>query len=278
MKKNTSPASKPVRLSDGAEHYLRKIILLLSFGACGVRLVLSLIRDILLTNLGANAAAVQFMGYVNEIFSVCTFFALMCAGIYALLAGLPYLLNYAILMQSIALVTITVLAGAGLTWLLTFINDKADAMRNAPFDISNYTLESLQSGQLIYIISYSFISIIVLIAIMLISTPFIKGIKSGCEKKNTDLSVSALAAAKWQESPSAKPCIAFTSVFAAVSLIAQIADTIQLIVTEGTPVTVSDYILLATPYFTLVIYIAAGILTMQFFYDKLAGKVLELCK
>ena len=277
MKKNTSPASKPVRLSDGAEHYLRKIILLLSFGACGVRLVLSVIRDILLTNLGSSSLPVQFMGYINEAFSACALFALMCAGIYALLAGLPHLLSYAMLMQSIALVTITVLAGTGLTWLLALINE-TDAMRDAPFDISNYTLSSLQNEQLIYILSFSFLSVIVLIAIMLISLPFIKGIKNGYDKQKTDLSVNALAKAKWQDSPAAKPCIAFAAVFTAVSLISQIADTVQLIVSEGTPVTVSDYILLATPYFTLVIYVAAGLLTMQLFYDKLASKMLEFSK
>ena len=277
MKKNTSPASHPVRLSDAAEPYLKKIILLLSFGACGVRLVLSVIRDILLTNLGTDALPVQFMKYINEAFSFCALFALMCVGIYALLAGLPHLLNYALLMQSIALVTITVLAGAGLTWLLALIND-TDAMRDAPIDISNYTLSSLQAGQLLYIISYSFISVIVLIAIMLVSLPFIKRIKKGYEKQKTDLSVNALAKAKWQDSPAAKPCIAFTSVFSAVSLIAQTADTIQLIVTEGTPVTVSDYIFLATPYFTLVIYVAAGLLTMQLLYEMIAAKMLAISK
>ena len=277
MKKNTSPASSPARLSDAAEPYLKKIILLLSFGACGVRLVLSVIRDILLTNLGTSALPVQLMGYINEAFSACALFALMCAGIYSLLAGLPHLLSYAMLMQSIALVTVTVLAGTGLTWLLALINE-TDAIREAPFDISNYTLSSLQNEQLIYILSFSFLSVAVLIAIMLISLPFIKGIKKGYDKQKTDLSASALAKSKWQESPAAKPCIAFTAVFTAVSLIARIADTIQTIVTEGTPVTVSDYIFLATPYFTLVIYVAAGLLTMQLFYDKLSSKMLELSK
>lgn len=273
MKKNI-PAT---HLSGGAEHYLKKIILLLSFGACGVRLILSVIRDILLTNLGTSALPVRLMGYINEAFSACALFALMCAAIYSLLAGKPHLLSYAILMQSVALITITVLAGTALTWLLALIND-TDAVRDAPFDISNYTLTSLQNEQLLYVLSLSFLSVVVLIAIMLISLPFIKGIKKGYDTKYTDLSVSTLARSKWQESPAFKPCIAFASVFAGVSLISQIADTVQLLVSEGAPVTVSDYILLATPYFTLVIYVAAGLLAMQVFYDRLASKVLALSK
>lgn len=276
MKKTDNKQKKPQALTPEAVNRLKKLILLFSVGACAVRLLLGVIHEILLSNLTPSSIFVSLSGYINEAFSVCALFALMAVAVYASLAGRAQLTIYAALMQGISMLMISTLANCLVIWLLTLLGDSS-LMRGAPFEISNYTTGTLNSTQIIYLLTISFVSAAVIMLIIVVFLLILRAMTKKQRESGADLSVSGLADAKRANSPLIRICMIFPAVFVGVSLVSRIIDTVNLITGGEPPRTVGDYIVLATPYFMLVIFTAAGVIAMQVTAERTARRIKEIC-
>ena len=240
---------------------LTALILILSAGACALRFLLNFIYDTLLINLGSYSIPVVILQYANEAFSFCALFALMCLAIYALLIGQRDLFNLAVIVQSVSHLLILTVGYCFFVYLLAYI-ESSSTVRPVNFELSNFTLAELDSGGLLSLLTMAFLSFLVTVLFIVISVPFILGIRKKYIQGRTDLSHEALVGRRFSESPLRKPCTAFLISFAACSLAFQIYGTVSSVITE-TPVSIGDYLVLAMPYFMIVIYSAAGLLIMQ---------------
>lgn len=264
--KNTQQARS---LSAGAEQRLRRLILIFSLGACGVRFLLNTVYDVMLANLGSYALPVRILAYFNQAFSFCAIFALMSAAIYAKLTGADHLFSFAILMQAIAHLFIITIGYCFFVYLLAYID--ANASVRPAFELSNFTLAALNSGGIVELLTVAFFDFLLTLLFIVIALPFIISIKKKYVAERLDTSAAALAKSKWAASPMRKPCMAFLVSFAGVSIVSLIISTVTDVISEA-PVSISDYIVIATPYVMTVIYAAAGLLIMQIVSDKLCGR------
>ena len=268
--------TSPTAITPEGTKFLKRRVLLLSVGACSLRLLLVVIHEIMLVNLGASSLAVSLVGYFTEAFTACALFSLVAVAVYAKLIGQDGVFAYAIVMQGLSMLLISSLLNMFVIWFMTVIND-SDLMSGAAFEISNYTTAMLTGEQVIYLLSMSFISIAVIMVMLLIFIPVMRAAKKKALAANIELSIDALAEKKWSDSPARLPSVLFIAIFVGVSLISRIIDTVSTLTSGDPPRTAGDYIVLGTPYFTLVIFAAAGALAMQFAYERIAKRMKSVC-
>jgi|GEM_PF-2061462 len=262
--------NQPRRLSADARGSLKKLIILLTFGACGLRFILNFLYDVLFANLGSYSLPVQLLGYVNEAVSVCALFALVTVAVYAKLTDAEGLFPYAIIMQGVSMLSITTIAYCFFVYLIAYIDSAVSV--HPDFEISNFTLQTLNDEMLIRLLSISFLGVLSVMLTVGVAIPFINRIKKKYDDAHMDLSPDALAKRKWSDNPMQKPCLAFLICFVSVGLVFRIIETVTDIL-EQAPGSISDLIVLGTPYLMVIIYAAAGFIVMQTVSGALCDKM-----
>lgn len=261
-------------MSGSAENLCKRTVYILSFGASALLVILSAIYQMLGANLGSSSIIVSIFYYLTQIFSVCVFFMLVSVSVYTFFAGNIPAFAHSLTMHGLSSVFVSVLFNIAFVWLIAFIDESADL----PFEISNNTVEILNDGGLIYIMSMSFLSVVSLFLVVLTSFLIMRPLLRKYKKNYIDLSLEALAAGEENESPLKIPMSVFAGCFAVISFIFQVLDTFNTISVSGAPISVNDYVYLITPYFMLVIYTLAGYFTMQYFMGWFSKKMYELSK
>ncbi len=266
--KNKNPTRT---MSPAAASYCKRTVYLLSLAASLLLVILSLVYQALGANFGAGALGVNIYYYFTQIISVCVFFALASISIYTYFAGNYQAFAHSLLMNGLSCVFVSVLLNTLLIWLLAFLDDITDL----PFEISNNTLTILNDGGLIYLMSMSFISVLSLFLVMLVSLLIMRPLRKKYTKNFIDLSFEALAGKKEGENPLKIPMALFAGCFAVISFIFQALDTFNTVAEMGAPTDLSQYVYLLTPFIMLVIYTLAGYFVMQYFTGIFANKILE---
>ncbi len=266
---------KPVRtFKNEASRFCKKSVYLLSFASSAILLLLSDLYLLFIANFGTTSVFITIYYYFTQLLSVSAFFALVSISIYTYFAGNMPAFAHSLTMNALSSVFVSVLANSLIIWLLAF----ADQNLDLPFSVSNYSLTELNENGLIYIMSMSFMSVLSLFLVVLVSFLILRTVKRKYVKNYTDLSLDALANSSSPDFPLKTPAAVFAGCFALVSFLFQALDTLTTVTDIGTPEYVNDYIYLMTPYFMLVIYTLAGYFVMQYFINYFAKKTLDLSK
>lgn len=257
----TKNSTRPLPLGEKSFKYIKKTILLLSFGGAGLYLLLSLIYQALIANIGTGSPLVYIFSYAMQAISVCLHFCVAGVIIFTFIANLRYAHHFCMLMHILSELAITVLLTAGLTWLTAYL----DGLLRLPFSLSNFTLAYLEdSAQFLMIVSMSFLSVLSIFATIHVSVFLVRFIR-GKDSEGRELKTAEqLVDIENPRSTLAISCTVTAAVFALFSIGFEITDTVKQ-ATDFEPRYITEYLELIIPYFLLVIYILAGYFTMQYF-------------
>ena len=258
--------------SADAESFVKKTALFLCFGGSGAYLLLSLIYQALIANVGTSSPVVYIFSYAGETLSVCINFCIAAVIIYTFLAKMSYAHHFSILMNILAEIGVTVLLTAGFTWLTALLDDKL----RLPFSLGNFTLSSLEDGtQLLMIISMSFISVISAVSMIHVALLIVRLIKRKQSVGKKEPSKEELTDLHNAKSPLAISPTVTAAVFAIIGIAFQVFETIDQ-VNAFKPRLISEYLELIIPYFLVVVYTLAGYFAMQYFLKYFTGKIAEI--